>query len=247
MYIPIVTYNDPDPVANCNWWNNILFTRLLANDIIAVAAAGSPGRLTLPVDCPHSPFIVASSSDPDNHGLAPFANQGDVYAPGSIPPNPQSTPTSCPSQNIDCRGPGVPVGQVSGLVAYFLSLSAQNPLYAGLTGYNNENNVAAENKRWVEMKSLLVDLSYPRIQRTVGGPPVMREIWNGVGCTGYGELPRNINRMKRDGTDGIFCTRPSSSTSTIPTIPTHHALNNNGSSTLTTLSTLIKSSGVLTT
>ena len=233
----VATHHEANPSDHCNWWNTILFTILKSEDIIAVAAAGAPGLTAYPADCPDPPLIVASSSD--NHRLASFANKNDgyLYAPGSIPPAPESTPTSCPSQNIECEGTDVSAGQVSGLVAYFLSLSAGAGI-AALPGYNNDQLQDA-GERWFRMKLFLLDSSYYRLSPAAGGePPAVPEIWNRIGRCSW------VNA--RDDT-GIECARPSSSTSTISTIPTHHALNNNGSSTLTTSSTLISSSGVLTT
>ena len=234
---------------DCIWWE-VLFEILESRDIIAVTAAGSQWEYTFPADCEYKSLIVASSSD--NHRLARFAKSDEnyVYAPGVVEPSPEGR---CPShEGVGCEGTGISAGQVSGLVAYLLALSAQqeannNPEFPRLTGYNNGPVVADHEKRWVKMNDFLLDRLSK--QRPVVGGDVSRrlvaEIWNGGDTCFYDDPPR----MKRDGTDGIFCTRPSSSTSTISTIPTHHALNNNGSSTLTTLSTLqlISSSRVLTT
>ena len=198
-----------------------------------MAAAGSPGEFTFPSDCPNAPLIVASSSD--NHRLASFAKRGDdyVYAPGSIPYDPISTPTSCPSDQMrECKGTAVSAGQVSGFVAYLLSLSAE--LGDNLPGYDSLVPPGLNFKRWQKMHQLLLYWSYSRLGDQ---PGAVDEIWNGAGHY----CPGSNQRMKaRDGTE-ILCTRPSSSTSTVSTIPTHHAPNNNGPSTLTTLSTLISS------
>ena len=219
----------------------------------------NPLTIAIPADCIRTPIIVASSSE--NHRLAPFAendykpendddnaendddNQYYLFAPGIITSAPGSTPTGCPSHDIPCEGTGISAGQVSGLVAYFLSLSAQ--LHDRLLGYDiyPDNNNFIDGLRWKRMRTLLYMLSYFRPQAQVtDGEPAVKEIWNGFREYCYW----GVGVKARDGT-GLECTRPSSSTSTISTIPTHHAPNNNGSSTLTTSSILINSSGVLTT
>ena len=192
------------------------FTQLLSRNVIAVVAAGSPGEYTFPSDCPNAPLIVASSSD--NHGLAAFAKMGAnyVYAPGSIPPNPTSTPTSCPKDN--CVGADVSAGQVSGLVVYFLSLSARIgntlPLY---------DTFAGNGPRWSRMLGLLQYWSYPR------QPGAVKEIWNGFGF----KVPISGNPpMKaRDGTDTEILSS-TTSTSTFSTIPSHRAPNSTSTSSV---------------
>ena len=195
----------------CKFWGVIL-NELKLNDVIAVAAVGSPSQPNIPGDCPGLPFIVASSAV--NHRLASFARGGTtdtdklVYAPGLI--------ENC-LENEQCQGTSISIAQISGLIAYFLSLSEIDDL----TGYDNpDTGVADDKQRWVQIQKLLIQLSYQRPVDGQGDGPPVPEIWNGIV-----ESPCILGRLD---VSRVYPTVFINST-----IPTHHAPDNNGSSNCT--------------
>jgi hypothetical protein len=128
-----------------------------------------------------------------------------LYAPG-LAPN-----SECPLINQfipRCEGTFVSAGQITGLVAYFLSLTGIDDK----TGVNNAMDVPANQKRWIKMKNLLRSLSYQRPPGEGGFEPVA-EIWNGFIKPACSSGSGSAMKARDDSP------RPSSSTST--TIPTH--------------------------